>query len=219
MKDNQPKHRQRSRENLKLDRKNAYRKQYPTALIACEGKKTEPNYILGFVEDFQLTPNVRVIRGESDSDALSIVKRARESFCRSPDYDRVFVLMDGDQRNLAKAIEACKTPIQQSNKRKGLEKIVIEPIVTVPCFEYWLLLHFLYTDRPYTDCDNVVNDLIGYLPEYQKGDRLIYKKLKSGLMQATENVDLLKQSLLSSNSEYPNTDMHILIRALFDMRR
>ena len=51
----------------------------------------------------------------------------------------------------------------------------VEMILKDPCFELWLLLHFEFTDRPYTSvrggrsaCADVIERLQRHIPEYRK---------------------------------------------------
>jgi hypothetical protein len=60
-------------------------------------------------------------------------------------------------------------------------------IPSVPCFEFWLLLHFTYTTRPFdvpasdSICSKVVEELRNHLSEYQKGQQDIFYKIQDKL--------------------------------------
>ncbi len=49
---------------------------------------------------------------------------------------------------------------------------IFEDILSVPCFEYWFILHFCYTCSPFlpsgnkSAADNVVSELKKHLPDY-----------------------------------------------------
>lgn len=67
-------------------------------------------------------------------------------------------------------------------------------IVNNPCFEYWLLLHFVRTQRKYTSCLGAIKQLEKKLLGYEKTELYfkkknndIYLKLKPYLKDAIEN--------------------------------
>jgi hypothetical protein len=148
-----------------------------------------------------------------------VVERARVQFERTPEYDRIFAVIDAEQKNLADALALCRKPVQRANQKKGLSEIRIEPIVTTPCFEFWLLLHFAYTDQPNLDCAGVVANLIAYLPDYAKADPYIFEKVAPGFDQALLFVPRLKQALAATGALCPDTDMPDLVGALRKMSR
>ncbi len=216
MRDNQPKHRQHARERRKLERKQGIRKGYPTALIVCEGRKTEPAYLTGLIEHLGVYPaNVRLIPGTSAADAVAVINLARDHHARTPDFDRVFAVIDAEQHNLAEALRLAHQPLQRDD---GVA-ITIEPILSTPCFEVWLLLHFIYTARPYPDCAAALAELNAYLPGYAKGDPLIFQKVKDGLDRALAHAQRLKRELANVGARNPDTDMPSLVQGLSAMRR
>lgn len=135
-----------ARQRSKIQRKPTGRIEKGTALVVCEGKQTEPFYLRGLLHWLSLTEaHVEIIEGTSKSNAVSVVQRAQRRFEQAP-RDRVFVLMDAEQDDLPHALKLCKTPLQRESQKKGLARICIEPVVSNPCFEFWLLLHFRYSD-------------------------------------------------------------------------
>jgi hypothetical protein len=216
MRENHPSRRQYAKERHKLARKKATRAGLPTALIVCEGKKTVPAYLRGMIEHLRLHPaNAQIHEGSSDTDAVSIVKRARQLFEATPDFDYVCVVMDADQQNLERALQAAGKDL----KRADGGKVPIQVILTNPCFEFWLLLHFTYTAKPYRNYTDVHRDLIAHLPTYAKGDRQIFDHVKHGLDAALTHVERLKQALTASNADCPDTDMPVLVQLLKGMCR
>ncbi len=148
MRENQPKHRQLNRERRKLARKKASRKELPVILIVCEGRETEPNYIEGLCNKYRINlANVQIVRGGGATDAKSLVERAKERFTSDRDFDRVFVVFDDDGQPMEQA-EALAAKRLASAVGKSL---TIELVASKPCFEFWLLLHFEYTTRPFAN--------------------------------------------------------------------
>jgi len=216
VRENHPRERQLAKERNKLARRKASRANLPTALIVCEGKKTEPSYLRGLLEYLRVNPaNAQIVEGISDTDAVSVVKRAKQLFEANPDFDHVLVVLDAEQHNLPQALKLATAPL----KRADRQKIAIQPIITNPCFEFWLLLHFTYTTKAYRDFADLRADLLAYLPNYQKADRNIFILCAHGLDVALANVVKLKAALKSSNADCPNTDMHELVKLLQSMSR
>jgi hypothetical protein len=134
MRENQAKHRQLAKERVKAGRKKTARRESGSALLVCEGECTEPFYLHGLLRHLGINAaSAEIIEGQSESNAVAVVNRARQRFEQNP-RDRVFVLIDAEQSDLARALKLCKGPLQRANKKKGLPKICIEPIISTPCF-------------------------------------------------------------------------------------
>jgi len=216
MRDNQPKHRQLRAEQRQLARRKASRAGLPAVLIFCEGRKTEPQYIRGLCEARRINlANVRVIFGDHETDAASLVRKAQALFKADNDYDRVFVICDDDRAPLDRARKEARARLKNANGNM----LVVELIATRPCFEYWLLLHFEYSARAYGNAAEVIRDLCRHLPDYEKADRLIFAKVGAGLDTARAHAVRLKRDLAASGATSPNTDMGSLVDQLLSMSR
>lgn len=220
MQENKGRHRHLAKERARAERKKTGRRERGSALLVCEGKCTEPFYLHGLLQHLDIsTANVEIIEGQSRSNAVAVVNRARQRFEAAP-RDRVFVLIDTEQADLAQALKLCKTPLQRENKKKGLPLIHIEPILSAPCFEVWLLLHFRYCDQPFTRFADVLPELQVNLPDYQKSEPAIFLKVGGGegLARALLNTAKLRNFLKQTASATPATDMDRLVEALTTMK-
>jgi hypothetical protein len=93
-----------------------------------------------------------------------VLQRASEL---KDDYSKVFALIDMDkiiQENQQAAYQIVKNEVQE----KGV--IVLE---NNPCFEIWLLLHFVKTGKIFTSCNDVVSELRKYIPNYDKSQKFL----------------------------------------------
>jgi RloB-like protein len=109
-------------------------------LVLCEGRNTEPQYLLGF-KRWCRNPLVEVVVDPEHGVPLTLVRRAKEArleaeqrAARERDdnvaYDEVWCVFDTDEHpNLEQACEMAR-----GNS--------IEVALSNPCFELWLLLHF-----------------------------------------------------------------------------
>ncbi|MFM8246488.1 MAG: RloB family protein, partial [Burkholderiaceae bacterium] len=110
-------------ERAKAERKVSGRSASSSALIVCEGEFTEPFYLRGLLAYLNInSASVEVISGQTRSNAVAVVKRARDRFQQIP-RDRVFTVIDGEQADLSRALHHCKTPLQRANARRGEPEI------------------------------------------------------------------------------------------------
>lgn len=193
------------------------REPYDTVLIVCEGEKTEPNYLNRLREVHRLSSaNIRVVPAPG-SDPMSVVTHAETELERG-DYDCAFCVFDRDSHaNFNAAIE--KINASMAGKAGKLSAIV-----SWPCFEVWVLLHFIYTTQPFSSsggrspCENVIRTICKHFPEYTKGYRNVYDDLKDNLPRAIKHGQQLEKHNMSARSKNPSTDMHKLVRYLLSLR-
>lgn len=140
-------HRRKEQKIAALHGKKARRDPYPRVLIVCEGAKTEPNYFSWIREVLGLNrENIVINDRRTGLDPQSLVKHAIGEFSKDQDFDHVYCVFDKDKH----ATYAAALDRTRSVRLKGGAEI--HAITSVPCFEYWLLLHFDYTTRPYEAC-------------------------------------------------------------------
>jgi RloB-like protein len=173
--DNQPKHRQRSRE---LKRRTAKRAPIERLLIVCEGKKTEPQYITEIRTEFRLsTANVQVLQSELGTQPLQVVEYAEQLFLygdRSKAiepfaFDRVISIFDRDDHpTYHNALSKVKALNGKKLENDLGEAATFIAIASVPCFEVWLLLHFEDIQAP-IHRDEVYSRLRSHIIDYDKG--------------------------------------------------
>jgi S-ribosylhomocysteine lyase LuxS involved in autoinducer biosynthesis len=87
----------------------------------------------------------------------------------------------------------------------------------VPCFEYWLLLHFKYTTSPYAPtgnksaADQVLSELKNELPNYAKAEKGVYNSLKNSLNKAKKYAQNSLEESNRNGSDNPSTLVHELV--------
>ncbi|MEA3358535.1 MAG: RloB family protein [Thermodesulfobacteriota bacterium] len=211
-------HKRKERKVELLRRRQAMKAPYDVILIVCEGGKTEPNYFTELKKLFRLSnANVRICgRG---SDPLSVVNFAIEISRREPEFDRVYCVFDRDRHTTYD-----KTLDKVRRTRLGKRSKILA-IPSVPCFEFWLLLHFTYTTKPFYDpagdsvCARVIKELKKYLPAYQKGDQDIFSKIQDKLENAITNARRVEQFHQTSGTDNPSTLVHFLVEYLRDLKK
>jgi hypothetical protein len=204
-----------------LGRQNPKRSSYDRVLIVCEGGKTEPGYFDALVDDLKLnTANVEV-DGDSNSSPRSVVEYAKKRYKddlringKSAGFDRVYCVFDKDEHSTySEAINTINT---------ASPKNVFYAITSVPCFEFWILLHFEQTTKPFvragnrSPCDNIIHELKAYLPQYGKGDKTIYEQIKGENRPdvAIARAKQVNDNAKASDSDNPSTLVPELIEYL-----
>ncbi|MDD2609873.1 MAG: RloB family protein [Giesbergeria sp.] len=191
----------------------------PRILLVCEGEKTEPIYFRDMVRALNLGKQVMIGKNDGSSPD-KVVARAEELYAQAQRegdaFDEVYCVFDRD------AHERFKEAVARLHELRAKGQ-PLNGIVSVPCFEFWLLLHFGYTEKPYASRGNksvgnaVVSDLKknpGFA-KYDKGMVGVFELLAPHLEQSLKHAQRL-MSNPASNDEHPNpsTQVHILVNRL-----
>lgn len=106
----------------------------PTVLVICEDTKSGKRYLEDATYHFRVNVNVDITHcGKTDPKGI-----VTEALDRARNFEHVFCAIDRDNHsNFDEALELARA----SSK--------VEVVASYPCFEFWLLLHFRYTRKPY----------------------------------------------------------------------
>jgi hypothetical protein len=88
------------------------------------------------------------------------------------DYDEVWCVVDTDEYDIPLAVRAA-------------DETGVDLVVSNPCFEFWLLLHFKDHRSPAHSYGEIVPNLIKYVPDYDKC-RLIFTHYAAGVEDAVQ---------------------------------
>jgi hypothetical protein len=190
-------------------------------LILCEGE-TEENYFKGLITQekhrrkFQ-SINVDIYKPK-DHSPVGLVNHAKEKIRdakreKNP-FDFVWVLFDKDGH--AKIPDAFE--IARSTNPK------IEIAFAIPCFEYFVLLHFEKTTKPFVKCDDVISYIKSKsLPDYEKATN-IFNVLLPYMTTGIENSKwLIDQNRIDTDSGKKvyelsaHSNIHELVEYLFSL--
>ncbi len=166
-------------------RKPQSREPYDKVLIVCEGK-TEQLYFQGLINDLELsTANIKILdpKQNTPDSLLQEAKRLyKHSIKERNKFDKVYCIFDKDGHS---KYQETKDNIQQI----GNPKKTYFAIYSEPCFEYWLLLHYKNTTKPFLKFNDLKKDkdFKKYFPKYSKTDKDIFIKLKDKIDFACEN--------------------------------
>ncbi|SFG92688.1 RloB family protein [Methylobacterium gossipiicola] len=202
-----------------FSRKKASRKSRDTVLIVCEGKKTEPQYFRDMIADLGLSSaDVRICGGECGTDPLSVINYAIKILKDSPrGFDYTYCVIDRDTH--ANFDAALSQAISQKSRKTNSFEVTWSD----PCFEYWILLHFGYSAKPYmragrlSSCDAVIKDLKSHLGDYEKNNLGLYKSLKTSYNTARLHAVRRNEECKDQGGTNPSTLIHIVCSKLHEI--
>ena len=138
---------------------------------------------------------------------ISVVRCAEKKCAEAGGYDHVFCVFDRDgHESFARARDQVLALASRKNK-----PLPIKAIISVPCFELWVLLHFEKTDAPFVRCDDVVAGVRSHMPAYVKADAVIARQLMGRLDPALGNAQWLEERAANNNYN-PYTLVHHVLR-------
>ncbi len=214
-------HKRKERQARNLARRRSRREDYDRVLIVCEGAKTEKNYLQELRSSLKLNRENIDIVGDSGSSPRSVVRYAKRRYSeekqKGDTYDRVYCVFDKDKHHsYFQATKDC-----EQFRPTG----VYSAITSVPCFEYWFLLHFEYSTKPCTGtstrsaCEDLIRDLQKYVKNYAKGTKDWFSKLETRIDQATSNTKQAMSAAKNANTDNPTTRMHELVEYLRQLNK
>lgn len=203
-------HKRKAKRSKDLKRRKAQREPYDRVLIVCEGQKTEPIYFKALIRALRLSSANVEVCGECNSSPKSVLdyakKKQKAEQKIGENYDTVFCVFDKDQHTTYDIV------LHEIEKNTSMMAIT-----SIPCFEFWLLLHFDYTTRPYagsggrSPCDEVIADLKTHLPGYTKAKKDIYGITKERIEGAIGASKAVLAAAERNEIDNPSTKVHQLV--------
>lgn len=195
-----------------LRRRSSRREQGKTVLIVCDGEKTEPAYFRRLRDGWNLRP-VQIVAGQGDGDPKTIVDRAvrmRDEHAQSnaDGFDEVWCVYDSDSR----------TRQQLNNALTLANSEGIQVALSVPCFEFWFLLHYVFTTSPHMICSSVISALKDHIAGYEKNSSPS-DELMERTDEALGNAKQLRSDSVVNQRGYPRTDVDKLVQELKSLKR
>ena len=145
-------------------------------LIVTEGKNTEPHYFKAIREYLKLhTVEVEIVHPDY-TDPVNLTKEAirlckeRKKAAKTDAtklvYDQAWVVYDLEGGDLARRNKA-----NDANQMKEVKQDKIKLVASNPSFEFWLLLYFEYTTKPFNNSDEVEKYFKNrHISDYSKGN-------------------------------------------------
>ena len=198
----------------------------PKFHIYCEGEKTEPNYLNGYIGNMY-PGNVRlkiieIVPTKKNTPKQLVDEAVADKKSKYPNGDIFWVVYDRESKHKY----SDKLHMEAYQKAKSNNVYIGFSNV---CFELWLLLHFQDTCAPYSCCDDLIKNSnlhaeckkIG-LSNYSKGDKYIFNKIDDHIGKARERAEKMNREMLASADPSkvlpyhlnPYTDVHKLLDAI-----
>jgi RloB-like protein len=208
----------RHRNSNDLRRKTGRRQPRERILIVCEGEKTECNYFDEIRQEARLSAaTILTIPSHLGTDPENIIRAAEDRFkSEGKAFDRVYAVFDRDEHMgyaNALAMAQAKDGRLYNSERKAIE---FKAIPSVPCFELWLLIHYVQTQGPIHRRD-VLSRLRTQWPGYAKNIENIYKNTKSMLVDANRNASQTRQNTGPIPGEDCYTEVDQLVEILLNL--
>lgn len=211
-------HKRKAKTDADLKRRKAFRARKQRYLIVCEGSKTEFNYFRDLRTDLGIDAKQVQIPQNSGNTPDRILDHALalydEDALSGDAYDKVYCVFDRDTHS------TFDVTVQRIKDLKSVRRSKpFEAITSTPCFEFWLLLHFGYTDAAFHPAgkrsvgDNAVAALkkkSGFAA-YDKGKQGIYAQLKPKLPDAIKHAQKLREESIKNRTMNPATNVDILV--------
>ncbi|MFJ4435077.1 RloB family protein [Streptomyces sp. NPDC088923] len=200
-----------------LGRRKPKRPEQRRVLIYCEGRNTEADYLKGLRAE--LSGTIRIAVGSAHGTPLKLVRDALKHRDRAPNerddqftaYEDVWCVMD---------VEAPKPHGDLSQALKLADAEGIKVVLSNPCFELWILLHFSF-HAGWMTSDQAQRTLekhggTGYDGQRKKVD---YLALRSGIEQAMKNAARLRAHHGGSAKPHQTNPWTDVDRLVHDLRR
>ena len=152
-----------ARYSNRFDRSKPSLKQQARILVICEDTKSSRIYLEEATSRFRAQAEIDIVHS-GKNDPLNIV---REAVRRRKYFDMIYCVIDRDSH------EGFDQALKLSSE--NADRVAV--IASYPCYEYWLLLHFRKTSKPYAAAgknssgDLLIKDLCKEdgMDEYTKG--------------------------------------------------
>ncbi len=172
----------------------------PIDLVVCEGE-SERDYLSELARSWRI--HVHICKGDG-TDPKSIVNTAKRKLKEDGvKYDKIFCVFDRDN-NLSDYIEA----VELCRSKKFI------PIVSNPCFELWIFLHFQMRESGFGSPQQMMKALkkCTRFENYDKDGVQIFNDTIHLIEMACKHASALVTRQHEEPREDPYTNFHILIK-------
>lgn len=175
----------------------------PVLHIFCEGNKTEPNYLNGYLLKFCSGFRLIKIENTNKNTPIQLVDEAikLKSSDAIPKHDVFWVVYDREAKS--KYSDA----LHQRAFKKAKDNAINIALSNV-CFEIWILLHFIEMCAPYSNYTELMRrsklkenlNMIGII-KYDKSDKNIFNLICENIKCARKRAEKMNQSIRECSTE------------------
>jgi hypothetical protein len=171
----------------------------PLFRMFCEGEKTEPLYIKGYIRAFHSEQRRIIVVEETNKNTpIQLVEVAKQAKNEGHENDVVWVVFDRES-------EAEYTHQLHAIARSKALAHGIQIAFSNVCFEFWILLHFGYTSGSFSSYADLkgTSDLVSHLKtigvdDYDKARPDLFEKLEHLVPDAIKNSKRLREQAIQS---------------------
>ena len=180
----------------------------PLVLIACEGH-TERTYF----EAVRVNLGLRTVEiaEETGLDPSRLVRYIERRMRDEGPFEHVVCAFDKDSHT---HFESARARIREL--AVGRKPIKIQEAVSIPCVEYWFLLHYERTAKPFHSSNEVITHIkeAGHIPNYEKADATVCRDLVARTDAAIANAIWLTERAKADRFDNPFTNVHEIVALL-----
>jgi hypothetical protein len=188
-------------------------------LIVCEGAETEPNYFES-LRDYLKLSTISVKIKDRAGAPISVVEEARVQVEKREQDIR-------DKRINAPPFEAiwCVFDVENPRHNQTFDRAVqvadqndYQLAVSNPAFEFWYVLHFERTTRPFADGGELKGYLTRHIPDY-KPAMPVFDVLVPSTPTAVRYARSILEDHLQGDERFPNpsTSVYLLVEEMVEM--
>lgn len=199
----------------------------PKLHIFCEGEKTEPIYLNGYLNKFHdSNRRLQVVKVQKTkkNTPVQLVEEAIKLKDVTPPQDIFWVVYDRES----------KSKYSDFLHKKALDQALkynINVSLTNVCFEVWILLHFVNSSAPYSSCKNLLSqsqlksELKKHgITKYDKANKAIFDLIsdKATIDSARQRAERMNKTTIGNSNISPDktyqlnpyTGVHYLLDAI-----
>lgn len=187
----------------------------PRLHIFCEGEKTEPNYLNGYIERCFPGTRLTIVEKTDKNTPVQLVDEAIAAKTRNPSGDEFWVVYD--RESTVKYSAELHDQARSKAESRG-----INVAFSNVCFEVWILLHFQQTIAACDSYDVLRkrSRLREHIPNYDKGAKRIFSPEEVSTAR-TNSVRMNKRTRAAADRSWnkkhqwnPYTDVYKLLDAM-----
>jgi hypothetical protein len=178
--------------------------------ILCEDKVSSFEYFRKLVILYRDELKNRQLTITVDGKGFDPSKLKKEAQKLIKEYDEIWLVFDKDKHDYF-------FDVWYNTNQNNIKCYVI-----IPCFEYWVLLHFEYTTKPFLNCDEISTYLKKYISDYNKEKKYYKDKLCDILLKDTikaiTNADaVLQENNIIEKNTNPYINIHVMIKEIIGL--
>lgn len=191
------------RDTASLRRKPGRKAPRSVTLIVCEGETEQAYFEAARIKYGLTTAEVILAENTVGSAPISVVNCAEERCGEPGGYDHIFCVFDRDDHE---SFDRARARIKTLAERKK-KPLPIQEAISIPCFEYWVLLHHVRTDAPLARCADAKAQVCLHMPDYEKANANSASLLMPKLDLALKNAKWV-EGRAQENGYNPYTSVH-----------